>query len=144
MQDHRLGKVRSRYAVAVRSGPERGMLVSNTPFISLEVHDGGVVVRRAAGHPARLRRGLNVALMPITRPIPFLLGERAAGPALDEWVMPWEGIARVTHPTKMCLTFETQHGGTKTLRFRRTRALRAALDTCRLHIRDSSTNGNHA
>ena len=108
-------------------------LATNTPWMVFEVHEEGVVVVPDSTPVAKVRYYLNMLLLPLTRPIPFLLGQRVTRRASEQWVMPWQGISRVTHSSRWCLTVETPHGASKTFRFRTTRGLQKTLSELRKH-----------
>ena len=133
MAEQPLGELRTRSSVAISDPAVRGRLVTSIPFMALEVHDQGVVVRADPRRLSRVRHFLTLVLEPILRPIPFLLGDRIGCQPPHEWTMSWEGIARVTHAGGWRMTLETAHGSARAIRFRSRRGLRATLDELRAH-----------
>ena len=133
MAEQPLGELRTRSSVAVSDPAIRGRLVTSIPFMALEVHDQGVVVRADPRRISRVRHFLTLVMEPILRPIPFLLGDRIGRQPPHEWTMNWEGIARVTRAGGWRMTLETSHGSARAIRFRSRRGLRTTLDELRAH-----------
>lgn len=133
MVEQPFGELRTRSPVAVRDSAHRGKLVATVPFMAFEVHDRGVVVTSDPGFLPRVRHLLTMVLEPVTRPIPFIMGDRIGRQAPDAWIMPWDGIAGANQGTRWCLTLKTSHGSARTFRFRSRRGLQVTLDELRAH-----------